>query len=234
MNMEHLMQRTVADTGLPLLHRVRPPLGAKTEGAPCLVLLHGVGANEANLIDLAAEQDPRLTVILARGPVVFGPDQFGWFNVRFTPSGPVIDAAQAEQSRQALVAFIEGLPKDYGTDPGRIWIAGFSQGGIMSASVGLTRPDRVAGFGLLSGRILPEIAPLIAAPEALARLDGFVSHGIDDSKLPIDFARGARRLLTEKGVRLAYREYASGHGLDPAMRRDFAEWLTQRLDASAG
>ncbi len=156
---------------------------------------------------------------------------YGWFNVNFTSAGPVIDAAQAEQSRQMLVDFIDGLPAAYGIDANRIWIAGFSQGGIISASVGLTRPDKVAGFGILSGRILPEIAPLIAAPEALAARHAFISHGIDDNKLSIDYARKAQRLLQEKQVQLTYREYDAVHELNPAMQRDFEQWLLQRLDA---
>ena len=230
--MEHSLQNVITQPGLPLAHRVRGVQNGSADNAPCLVLLHGVGANEANLIDFAARQDPRLAVILARGPITFGPNQYGWFNVNFTSSGPVIHAVQAEQSRQALIAFIDGLPAAYGIDPERIWIAGFSQGGILSASVGLTRPDKVAGFAILSGRILPEIAPLMANSEALRKLHAFVSHGVLDGKLSIDFARNAQRLLAEKTVKLTYREYDAGHELNEPMQRDFGQWITQQLDAA--
>lgn len=229
--MTHTLQNLIAPATLPLAHRLRAPLSNTLADSPCLILLHGVGANETNLIDFAQQQDPRLSVILARGPVTFGPNMYGWFNVNFTSAGPVIDAAQAEQSRQMLVDFIDGLPAAYGIDANRIWIAGFSQGGIISASVGLTRPDKVAGFGILSGRILPEIAPLIATPEALATRHAFISHGIDDNKLSIDYARKAQRLLQEKQVQLTYREYDAVHELNPSMQRDFEQWLLQRLDA---
>jgi len=229
--MAHTLQSVIEKGGLPLAHRLRDPQIGSTKGAPCLVLLHGVGANEVNLIDFAARQDPRLCVILARGPITFGPGQFGWFNVNFTPTRPVIHTAQAEQSRQTLVDFIAGLPAAYGIDPHRIWIAGFSQGGILSASVGLTRPDMVAGFGILSGRILPEIAPLTASSQELGKLHVFVSHGLHDGKLSIDFARSAQRLLAEKDVKLTYREYVAAHELNGDMQRDFGQWITQQLDA---
>lgn len=235
--MEHSLQQLVTHPALPLAHRLRSPTGTAPAGTsqgagavPCLILLHGVGANEANLIDVAQRQDPRLLVILARGPLAFGPAQFGWFNVNFASGGPVINAQQAEQSRAALVQFIEGLPAAYGVDPQRIWIAGFSQGGIISASVALTRPDRVAGFGILSGRILPEIAPITAANEQTRKLAGFISHGVEDGKLTVEFARSARRLLTEKEVQLTYREYDAVHELNAAMQNDFGAWLTQQLD----
>lgn len=139
--MTHPLMTTIAQPSLPLAHRVRAPQNGSTAGSPCPILLHGVGANEASLIDLAQQQDPRLTVILARGPIAFGPNMYGWFNVNFTSSGPVINPTQAEQSRQTLIDFVDGLPAAYGIDANRIWIAGFSQGGIISASVGLTLPD---------------------------------------------------------------------------------------------
>lgn len=229
--MSHSLQNVVTQPGLPLAHRVRAPANGNTNDAPCLILLHGVGANEANLIDFAARQDPRLIVVLARGPLTFGPNQYGWFNVNFGTSGPVINATQAEQSRQTLIDFIDGLPGTYQIDAKRIWIAGFSQGGILSASVGLTRPDKVAGFGILSGRILPEIAPLMAKPDALKKLHAFVSHGIDDGKLSINFARNAKSLLTENHVQLAYREYNAVHELNASMQTDFVQWVAQQLDA---
>lgn len=228
--MTHTLQTTIAPDFSPLIHRVRAPQNGLTSGAPCLILLHGVGGNETNLIDFAQQQDPRLTVIVARGPIAIGPNMYAWFNVQFTSSGPVINRAEAEQSRQTLIDFISGLPAAYGIDANRIWIAGFSQGGIISASVGLTRPDKVAGFGILSGRILPEIAPLIAAPQSLATLNAFVSHGVDDSKLSINFARATQRLLNEKAVSLIYREYVADHELNVEMQRDFKRWLTQQLD----
>lgn len=237
--MQHSLNQLVTHPALPLAHRLRSPAdtapaaASATAGAlPCLILLHGVGANEANLIDLAQRQDPRLLVILARGPLAFGPAQFGWFNVNFASGGPVINAQQAEQSRATLVQFIEGLPAAYGVDPQRIWIAGFSQGGILSASVALTRPDRVAGFGILSGRILPEIAPITAANDQTRELAGFISHGVNDGKLTVEFARSAERLLKDKEVQLTYREYDAVHELNAAMQGDFGAWLTQQLDAS--
>jgi phospholipase/carboxylesterase len=198
--------------------------------APCLILLHGVGANELGFIELARQMDPRLVVVLARGPLEFGPMQFGWFQVSFTPNGPAINAAQAELSRQKLIGFIGQLPQAHDIDPARIWIAGFSQGGIMSASVGLSAPDKVAGFGILSGRILPEVLPAVRPGPALAKVRAFVSHGVQDQKLGIHFARNAKEVLDGFGVPLQYQEYEAGHTLNTAMAGDFTRWLDAQLD----
>lgn len=216
-----------------LAHRMRPARTG-TGPAPCLLLLHGVGANETGFIEFARRMDPRLVVILLRGPLVLAPGRFAWFRVNFTPSGPAIDAAQAEQSRSRLRDFIGQLPAAYGIDPARIWIAGFSQGGIMSASVGLTAPSSVAGFGVLSGRILPEILPLVDAASLPGELSAFVSHGVADQTLGIHFAHQARALLESLDVPLEYREYAAAHALDRDMVGDFQQWLGGRIGASCG
>jgi phospholipase/carboxylesterase len=200
--------------------------------APCLILLDGMGANEIGFIALARHIDPRLVVVLARGPLELGPMRFGRFQVSFTPGGPAINAAQAELARRKLIGFIGQLPQAHDIDPERIWIAGFSQGGIMSASVGLSAPDKVAGFGILSGRVLPEVLPAVQPGPVLAKVRAFVSHGVQDQKLGIHFARNAKEVLDGFGVPLQYHEYEAGHELNMAMAGDFKHWLGGQLDQS--
>lgn len=102
----------------------------------------------------------------------------------------------------------------------------------MSASVALTAPEAVAGAVLMSGRILPEIAPLVAAPERLAGLPILVAHGAHDTVLPIHHGRASRQLLAGLPVDLAYHEYEMGHEVSPESLADVSAWLRARLDAS--
>ena len=206
-----------------LAFRLRQPQPAKPKA--CVVLLHGVGGSETNLADLAAGIDPDTLVVLPRGPLQFAPGQFGWFRVNFTASGPSIVATEAEQSRQTLIAFVAQLQAAYGIDPQKTVIAGFSQGGILSASVALSAPECVAGFGVLSGRILPELEPHLAGKERLAKLSGFIAHGEYDSKLPVSWAQRSDRLLDELGVAHLTRLYPIDHGISAAMQADFLDWL---------
>lgn len=228
--MSDSLHNLITEPALGLAHRVRPAQIATEGKAPCLLLLHGVGANEAGFVELARQLDPRLVVILLRGPLAFGPMQFGWFQVNFTSTGPAINASQAEHSRRLLLDFIARLPQAYDIDPQRIWIGGFSQGGIMSASVGLTAPDTVSGFAILSGRILPEILPLVRQAIGLEKIAAYVAHGVHDNKLGIHFAREAHQLLQELGVPMEYREHEAGHELNVNMVRDFSNWISQRID----
>jgi len=95
----------------------------------------------------------------------------------------------------------------------------------MSAGVALTSPESVAGFGLLSGRILPEIEPLVASKQRLARLQGFVGHGEHDSKLPVDWAHRAHDWLDRLEVRHSLNLYPIDHGISAQMHADFLRWL---------
>lgn len=209
------------------LHFIERPSLAQPHGL--LLLLHGVGANPHGLEGVAREQDPGLHVVLPAGPLSLGPGAHGWFQVQFTPQGPVIRPEQAEASRLQLIRFVEEQQRRLGIDPEQTVIAGFSQGGIMSASVGLTAPERVAGFAILSGRILPEIEPLIPADIGKRLRSALVLHGHHDSKLPFSLAERAQERLRHHRVPHVLKGYAADHELSPAMRAGFRQWLEQTL-----
>ena len=190
-----------------------------------VLLLHGVGGNETNLLELAAATDPQALVVMPRGPITLGAGQYGWFRVNFTATGPVIVESEAEQSRQILIRFVEQLQQIHGIPLQNTVIAGFSQGGILSASVGLSAPNLVGGFAVLSGRILPEIAPHIADKAQLEHLRAFIGHGEHDSKLPVVWAQRSEALLKDLGVAHVSRRYPIDHGISAPMQADFVSWL---------
>ncbi|RYE80296.1 MAG: phospholipase [Oxalobacteraceae bacterium] len=194
-----------------------------------LILAHGVGGNETNLAPLGAELATDTLVILVRGPLTLGTNQHGWFQVSFGPQGPRPDLEAAEASRQLLATFIAQVQAVYAMAPAQTVVAGFSQGGIMSASVGLTEPRLLGGFGILSGRILPEIRPRIADRGALSAVQAFIGHGRDDTKLSVDWAYKADVLLNEVGVRHEIGLYAGDHGIPAPMQRDFLNWVDRIL-----
>lgn len=209
-----------------LLFRLREPVPARPKA--CVLLLHGVGGSEMNLAELATAIDPGTLVVLPRGPLEFAPGQFGWFRVAFTASGPNIVAAEAEQSRKVVIRFMAQLHAAYGIEPKKMIVAGFSQGGIISASVALSAPEQVGGFAVLSGRILPELEPHIANKERLSALRGFIAHGEIDNKLPVLWAQRADSLLSQLGVVHETRLYPMGHEINAAVTSDFLHWLAEQ------
>jgi phospholipase/carboxylesterase len=219
---------------LSLVHLTRAPEQDEPGAPPLLLLLHGVGSHEGDLIQLAPYLDSRFFVVSARAPITLASlrseGSYAWFHVEFTPQGPVINPGEAESSRQALLRFIDELAEAYGLDPGRVYVMGFSQGAIMGFSLALTRPDKLAGLVAHSGRILPEIRPLIAPPEALRGLPVLVLHGTADGVLPVHHGRASRDLLSALPVRLTYKEYPIGHEISAESLGDAAAWLGERLD----
>lgn len=214
---------------LSLVHLVsQPKVEASTP--PLLLLLHGVGSNEHDLFGLVPYLDKRFLIISVRAPNTLGPGSYAWFEVDLTPQGPVINPAQAEASRKALITFLDEAVNAYDADPKQIYLMGFSQGAIMSASVALTRPQLVAGAVLMSGRILPEIQPLIASNEELSGLPFLVVHGTADMVLPISYGRASRQLLSSLPVELTYHEYRIGHEVSQESLADVTAWLSARLD----
>jgi phospholipase/carboxylesterase len=191
-----------------------------------LLLLHGVGSNEANLASLAASLPAELEVILLRGPLQVGPQGYAWYQVNFTSNGPSFNQEQAESSRHLLQRFIEALPELPTV------IAGFSQGGIMSASLGVTDPELVAGFAILSGRMLREIDPRIASTDRLKSVRAFIAHGHQDNILPVAWAKEADAWLDRIGVVHETHLYDMAHEIVAEELADFSSWLTHTLSLS--
>ncbi len=214
---------------LSLVHLVRQPK-IETEAPPLLLLLHGIGSNEHDLYGLAPFLDRRFLIISARAPNTLEPGSYAWFEADFTPQGPIINPEQAEASRKTLITFLHEAATAYDTDPKRVYLMGFSQGAIMSASVALTRPELVAGAVLMSGRILPEIQPQIASNEELAGLPILVVHGTADMVLPISHGRANRQLLSSLPVELTYHEYPMGHEVSQESLAVVTSWLSGQLD----
>lgn len=150
----------------------------------------------------------------------------------FQDGAPAINAEQADRSRQQLIRLVRSFhAQDAKAGMPRVptAIGGFSQGGILSASVSLTSPQDVVGFAVLSGRILPEIEPHLAPREALAKLSALIAHGEFDDKLPAAWAERAKQWLTALGVPNQNLRYPIGHTLNQQVVSDFARWLVGAL-----
>ncbi|HUS05088.1 MAG TPA: hypothetical protein VMZ52_02240, partial [Bryobacteraceae bacterium] len=212
-----------------LTHILRHPQTADPGPPPILMLLHGVGSNERDLMGLAPQLDGRFLVISVRAPHVLGPDSYGWYHVQFTPSGPVIEPEEAERSRLLILQFVEEAVIKYHADPRRVFLMGFSQGCIMSLSAALSQPAKFAGVVGMSGRLLPNIDSLIQDSEALHRLAVLVVHGAADTVLPIQDGRAIRDKLIALGVDVEYREYPMAHQVSAQSLSDIAGWLQHRL-----
>lgn len=225
----------MSDRKLTLTHLVREPSGgAQTATPPLLLLLHGVGSNEQDLFGLAPYLDERFLVVSARAPIALGYGGYGWFNIEFTPRGMVADIEQAKQSLALLPGFIDELVDAYGADRRRVYLAGFSQGAMMSLALTLTRPDRIAGVAAMSGRLPAQVLESELDREALKGKPFIVTHGVYDPVLPVESGRAARDFLNTLPIDLTYHEYPMAHEVSMESLRDVTGWLSKALDAGQG
>jgi phospholipase/carboxylesterase len=207
------------------LHYIVKEPKIKSTNTPILILLHGKNSDEEDLFSMANSLPGNYRIVSARAPFVFGQNSYAWYEVDFSTGKPVFDFQQEEKSRQDIIQFIEYLKRKYASDSSEIYLCGFSQGGIMSYNIALTRPDLIQGAAIMSGRLIEEIKPLIVAKEKLQHLKIFISHGTNDNVLQIDYARKANAYLKTLNLNPIYKEYPEGHSINLDMLNDLSNWL---------
>ena len=213
-------------TTAPLYHVLYKSPDAPPEGAPLLLLLHGYGANEEDLLGLVPHLDARLLCASARAPYALDFGGFAWFNIEIGSEGVRFDFAEAEEPLVQVLALVEVLRRTH--RPARIFIAGFSQGASMALAAALKRPRDFAGVIALSGLCCPEMLPQDVA--SVRGLKVFMSHGRFDPVIPIAQARASRDLLVPLGLDLLDKEYDMPHAIAQPCLEDLASWLRARLD----
>ncbi len=206
----------------------RKPRVVSDAPPPLLLLLHGYGANEYDLFDLADFVDPRFHVVSARAPLALPWGGFAWYHLSGVPGRLVPDPQTRAQAVDLVERFVEALPGRIGADPRRTYLLGFSQGAIMSFAVAVRRPELVAGLVPISGYLDPALLPPTGV-QALERLPILHMHGAYDEIIPVEAAHMTRDMLRLSGARYAYHEYPIGHGIHPDGLQLVQTWLAERL-----
>jgi phospholipase/carboxylesterase len=210
----------------------RRPRQPADGAAPLLLLLHGYGANERDLFDLADALDPRLHVVSARAPLALPWGGFAWYHLGGAPGRLLPDAESRAAAVATLERFVADLPGRLGADPRRVYLLGFSQGAILALGVAARAPQLVAGVVAVSGYLDPELLPTDGLP-ALRGLPILQMHGSYDEVIPVAAAHATRAALEPSDARYAYHEYPVGHGIHPDGLGEIAGWVRERLDEPA-
>ena len=207
---------------LGFVHRWEP--GA-SPGAPTILLLHGTGGNEHDLIGLGQMVAPGAALLSPRGQVLEGsaPRFF-----RRLAEG-VFDIADLHARTTELARFVEDAAGEYGFDAGRTYAVGFSNGANIAASLLLSRPGLIAGGVLLRAMVPfePETPPSLAGTSVL------LAAGRMDPIVPSDNSARLAEMLRVAGADVTLEVQLAGHNLvqrDVELARD---WLAPRLLPSA-
>ncbi len=210
---------------LSFLHR---PAAAGTAQPWLLLLMHGVGSNEDDLFGLAPHVPAHFHVLSLRAPNVLGAGAYAWFEFGVTAQGErVINEAQEVASRQTVAQTVASAAQQLGIAPGRVVVGGFSQGGIMALSLLLTQPALLQAAMVLHSRLLPQVLPLVAPPEALQGRQLWLSHGTRDQVIPLANAHATRTFVTTLPVDLHYVEFPNAHEITGDELAQAMAWLGQ-------
>jgi phospholipase/carboxylesterase len=212
-----------------LTFRERPPADS---AAGLVVLHHGRGADENDLLSLADVLDPerRLHVVTPRAPLTLG----GWPGHHWyvVPRVGYPDHDTFHASYAALAELHDELWERTGLTPAQTVFGGFSMGSVMSYALGLGR-DRPAPAGILAfSGFIPTVDGW--QPEAASRraTGVFIAHGRRDPIMDVAFARRAREILEAGGLDVEYHESDAGHHIDPAHVPAAVAWLRETLPAA--
>jgi phospholipase/carboxylesterase len=207
---------------------VREAAGGEARGT--VVLLHGRGADEHDLLPLLGVLDPhkRYRGITLGGPLTMSdphPPGKHWYAVHRVgwPDPATFSPTYAELTQV--------LDEELDMDWSRTVIGGFSQGGVMSYAVGLG-PGRPVPAGVMPmSCFLPRFDDGTWEPDFASRPQLPIAHvhGVNDPVIGIEFGRDARDRITEAGLPLVYEEFPGGHHVDPRLLPVLADWLAQRL-----
>jgi len=208
----------VSAEGLGFAHRFLP--GEDGSGVTLLVL-HGTGGNEEDLIPLGRELAPGAAILSPRGKVLeFGAPRF----FRRLAEG-VFDHEDLVFRTHELAEFVEAASEEYGFDRSKLVAAGYSNGANIAGSLILLHP------GLLRAAVLFR-AMVPFEPEVTPDLSGipvFMASGRRDQMIPPDNSQRLADILGEAGADVDLRWRDTGHGLTYEEVAEAKEWLAGSL-----
>ncbi len=194
--------------------------------SPAVILLHGRGADENDLLGLAQYFDERLAVFSVRAPYPF---EFGGYTYFQLNDDGTAEPVMFMESYRRLMEFADGVASLPEVDPDRIFLLGFSMGTIMSYALSLTHPEKFAGVVAQSG-FIRDHPDLDFQWNALSNCSFIITHGVNDPVIPVAAARKTRAMFSKSNAVFVYKEYPMGHEISGESLADVCDWLRKKLD----
>jgi phospholipase/carboxylesterase len=191
-------------------------------GSPVtILLLHGSGGDENDLLPIAPALAPDNAFLSPRGNVV----QHGARRFFSYPGPDGFDADEVRQRVDELADWIGRMATEYSFDPNRLYALGYSNGANMAAAIMLLRPGAIAGACLFRSRA-------VVTPTTLPDLKGvpvLISAGQTDHLIPPSAAEDLGRVLTNAGAHVDLAIQNAGHDLTPADFSLAKQWFAKLL-----
>jgi phospholipase/carboxylesterase len=209
-----------------LVHLVRESHG---EPMGALILLHGRGADERDLVPVLNVLDPerRLVGLTPGGPLPGPGAGRWWYRV---PRVGFPDPVTFHATYARLTSFLDGWLAARGIDWRRTIVGGFSMGCVMSYAVGLGRGrPSPAGILAMSG-FIPTVEGWEADLASRRGLPVLIGHGARDPVISVAFARQAHARAEAAGLAVEYHEHGGGHHLDEEALALMHAWVQARVE----
>jgi phospholipase/carboxylesterase len=214
-----------------------PAVEVETGAAPrhAVVWLHGLGADGndfAPIVDQFALGVP-VRFVFPHAPlqpvtINGGYVMRAWYDIGYEDLSLKEDERGVRESQRAVEAVV-AREVERGVSPGRIVLAGFSQGGAIALQTALRHPARLAGVLALSTYLpLPETLEAERSADN-AQTPVFMAHGIEDPIVPFKLAQSSCRRLIALGYPVEWHEYAMPHSVCPEEIAAIGAWLNGRL-----
>lgn len=188
---------------------------------PLIVLMHGAGADEKDMIDLWKQLPSQFVVVSPRAPFGGG-NGWRWYRKGATQGSDIAI------SRKIVDLVIDSAIKRFDADPTRVFIGGFSQGGVMTYEVAMHEPGRFRGAVVLSGTLFP--SALQSDPPGAQTTPFFIGQGTDDKVIPYPSAAAARDTLAKRGIAVTFEPYKGmAHAISDAEMVAVNAWLERQL-----
>ena len=202
-----------------------------------VIWLHGLGADGNDFVPLVPElvrrEWPAIRFVFPHAPVRpvtinGGVPMRAWYDIRELDLANRAD----EQGVAESVAQVEALiarEGERGIPPGRIILAGFSQGGAVTLAAGLRRREPLAGLVALSTYMPAAQGAQAALVEGASRQPVFMAHGSEDPVVPYLAGKQSAGLLRRLGFEVDWHVYPMQHSVSGEEVRDLGNWFNARL-----
>ncbi|MFF2446461.1 alpha/beta hydrolase [Neobacillus sp. NPDC058068] len=205
----------------PMIYELRRPKNViPGKKYPALFVMHGIGSNEHNMLSLVDGLEDFFYIFSVRGHLSQGPG-YAYFTIQGygKPHREIFD-----EGIDKLTHFIDYASEQYPLDLNQLFLLGFSQGAIVSMTLGLTLGNKIKGVVALSGYI-PQFVKEEYTINPGKNLSIFISHGEFDQVLPFEWGKENVEYFTKLGIPVTFNTYSEGHTVSENNLQDFQTWL---------
>ena len=211
---------------IPLKYVIkRPPNNAEKQNV--LYFMHGYMQNLPDYANHVINQfgDNYVTVILqAPYEISLASGDFSWFDSDISDNDTIFNEDHLKESLEKILFCIDKIIEKEKINPAKIFIGGFSQGGIMACKLALEHPDVVDGF-IVHNTKLPNVYQVRTDKSVYKRLSGLVINGKYDKIInPINSKQIANTFIA-LGAKIQSKELEIGHEFPKLSRDMINEWM---------